>query len=408
MDEHIERRGIRRPLLTVVATLTAIAIVVSIYLLGPPTRGSTAGATVGAGASEYAVVRRSKFSDEVLLRGMVSPRSSVFLDSVVGGRVEERFAEEGALVARGQPVIRLANTQLQLEIISREAEVTEQINNLRNTRLEMQQQELDLQQEQVEVELRLSKLTRQVEGNAELVKRGVLPVRNSQDDADELHYLKQRIALLEARRKADVQMRAQQVGQLEASVDQLSRNLAIARDVLGNLTIQASATGTLTALDPKIGEYVTVGQRIGRIDIGDEFQLEAQVDEYYLPRMRVGLQAEADVNGQKAQLAVSKIYSQVEAGKFRVDLAFSADPPGRLRRGQAVNFRLQMAEDREALVLPRVGSLGQSLPGQLVVQEKGSGTPIRKAVVYGDSNLEVVEVLEGLNEGDRVLVGERQ
>lgn len=407
MDEPITRPKVVKKRFVAAASLL-LAMVVIVYVFAAHSNDDAGARRLSGSSARVVEVRREKFSSYLLLRGTISPKNAVFLDAVVDGRVEEAFVEEGQLVTKGQPLIRLANTQLQLEIISREAEVTEQINNLRNTRLQMEQQDLDLRTEQAEVDYELAKLARTVAGNAELVKKGGVALRNSQDSADELKYLQRRRELLIARQQTNALIRQQQIGQLQTSVDQLTRNLQVARDVLENLTFRSPSSGLLSALDPKLGEYVRVGNRIGRIDIGGDFQIEAQVDEYHLTRMRTGLRATAEINGSVQKLVVTKIYSQIEAGRFRMDLSFEGKPPKDMRRGQAVNFRVQVDAERESLVLPREGVLESALPERLFVEDPNGGAPIGKSVRYGDSNPERVEVLEGLSEGDRVLVGTQQ
>lgn len=351
-------------------------------------------------------VIRGAFEDFIPVRGSVTPLRSVFLDAIEGGRVEEIYVEEGSVVKKGEPLLELSNTALQLDVISREAQVTEQLNNLRNTRLAMEQNRLDLKSRLVELDYQIVRLERLVERRRRLMERDMISEADFVDARDELEYYRNRRDVTIESQEQDEAMRLAQIESLESGVRQLERNLEIARRNLENLTIEAPVSGQLTSLDAEIGQSKSRGEPLGQIDDMDAYKLTVQIDEFYVTRTHVGQYGEFTLMGQPYELRIAKIYPEIVNGQFQVDMEFVADMPANLRRGQTLQLRVQLGDASDALLLPR-GGFFQDTGGNwaFVVNESGE-TALRRDIRLGRRNPEYFEVLEGLEEGDQVITSE--
>jgi HlyD family secretion protein len=403
MDRKIERRP-RRLLWTIVAgaslTLVASLAVAFVRASGVRTfaleRERVTISTVASGT----------FHDFIPIRGNVAPLKVVYLDAIEGGRVEKILAEEGAFLERGRPVLELSNTSLQLGVISREAEVAEQLNNLRNTRLAMEQNRLTLKSTLVEVDYQITRLARLAERRKELADRGLIARQDYEDTADELAYYRNRRDVTLQAQEQDDRMRLAQIASLEAGVEQLQRNLAIARANLDSLVIKAPIAGQLTSLDVEVGEAKKPAERLGQIDDVDDYKITAEIDEFYVTRVQPGQTAEASIDGEAYTLTVKKVYPQIENSQFEVDLEFADRAPTNIRRGQTLQMRLALGDSTAALLLPR-GSFYEDTGGNWVFALDASGSYAEKrAVRLGRRNPDSIEVLEGLRAGERAITSE--
>jgi len=351
-------------------------------------------------------VERGHFEDFIPIRGNVTPLRTVYLDAIDGGRVERVLAEEGSLVRVGQPIVELTNTTLQLDVIAREAEVSEQLNNLRNTRLALEQNRLQLKSELVEIDYQLVRLGRLVERRGNLLAQDLIAQRDFDDVKDEYEYFSRRRELTLESQEQEERMRVAQIAALEEGIAQLQRNLQIARKNLEGLTVKAPQNGLLSALDAEIGESKSRGERLGQIDDVDNFKVTALVDEYYVTRVHAGQSADFTLLEVAYSLEVSKVYPEVRNGQFEVDLTFSGEVPSEIRRGQTLQIRLQLGESGEALLLAR-GGFDQSTGGAwaFVLDESGDQA-VKRPIELGRRNPRHFEVLSGLAAGERVITSD--
>jgi HlyD family secretion protein len=400
MDRKIQRRRFTWPRIAGAAIVVALAAAVVYQFL------ATSGVRSFAIAAELVTVETAEtgtFLDFVPIRGSVTPLNTVYLDAIEGGRVEGVFVEEGAVVEAGDPIVELSNTTLQLDVISREAQVSEQLNNLRNTRLAMEQNRLSLKSTLVEMDYQITRLTRLAERRADLFERGLIARQDYEDVADELEYYENRREVTIESQEVDERMRVAQIESLESAVAQLERNLEIARANLENLVIKAPIEGQLTSLDAEIGESKARGQRLGQIDDVDDFKVTALVDEFYVTRTRAGQSAEFDLSRETYPLEVTKVYPEIRDGQFEIDLEFAGPPPANLRRGQTLQIRVALGDSSEALLLPRGGFFQDTGGNWAFVLDASGEAAVKRNLRLGRRNPEYFEVLEGLEPGDRVI-----
>ena len=353
-------------------------------------------------------VARGTFEDFIPVRGRVAPQTTVYLETIEGGRVERALVEDGAQVKAGDLLIELSNTGLQLDAISREAQIAEQMNNLRNTELFFEQNRLQYERDLVEIEYQVKRLKREVDRKATLVKTGAI----SQSTYDGVHdeyeyYVKRRKVTLESR-DAERKLRTAQLVQLQETVDRLQSNLGIAQRNLDALNVRAPIDGQLTALDAEVGQTKERGARLGQVDATDAYKIEADVDEFYVSRVNTDQKAQFAFGGRDQKTAIAKIYPQIRNGQFKVDFRFDGETPAGLRRGQAVDVKLELGGTTAALTIPN-GAFYQDTGGNWIFVVSADGkTATRRNVRLGRRNPNQIEVLEGLEPGEKVVVSSYQ
>lgn len=347
-------------------------------------------------------VTTGTYEDFIPLRGRLVPRSTVFLDAIEGGRVEEILVEDGAIVEAGDPIAVLSNTNLQLEVLGREAAVTEQLNNMRTIELQLEQNRLAHKRNLVEIDYQITRLTREINRQRELITKNLVSQSTVDQLEDELVYYNNRRDVTLESQATDARMQEQQLRQLRDAGNQLQAGLGFASKNLEDLSVRAPVAGKLSGFNIEIGQSITRGGRLGQIDDPDGYKLNVKIDEYYLGRVDLQLVGNAEHNGRDLDLHVSKIYPQVNEGQFEIDMLFDEDPVG-LRRGQTLQVRLTLGDNTDATLIPN-GSFYQDTGGNwvFVVSPDGSEA-IRRSVRLGRRNQNFIEVLDGLEPGESVI-----
>ena len=400
MDRKIERRS--RKTLYVAGGIAAAA---ALMLIVWQSRNSSTSYTLDGERIRTAVVETGVFEDYIPLRATVEPERSVFLDAIEGGRVERVLVDDGAFVTEGQPIIELSNTALQLDVIAREAEVSEQLNNLRNTQLAIEQNRLSLKSDLIEIDYQITRLGRLVQRYQELEGNKFVSRNEYEDATDELEYWQNRRVVTRESQAQDERIRLAQIEQLEASVEQLEKNLSLARANLENLLVRAPRAGQLTSLNAEIGESKSRGERLGQIDDVDRFKTTALVNEFYLNRVRVGQRAALVLEGEDFELEIGKVYPNVQASQFEIDLRFIDTAPARIRRGQTLQMQLVLGDAEDNTVLLANGAFYNDTGGAWVFVLNADKTVAkRRDVQLGRRNASSIEVISGLVDGDEVIV----
>ncbi|MDR6128753.1 HlyD family secretion protein [Sphingomonas sp. SORGH_AS802] len=398
MDRRIERPGRRRRqrILRAAAAIGAIGGGAALWWLMP----ASGSLTVDAQSLQVGAVTNQAFRDFVPLRAEVAPLHTVFVTAVSGGSVTELIATDGAMVTTGAPLARLSNPSLELEVASRAAGIIGQLSSNSGARLSIQRSRQDAQRDIAEARNALAKAQTVLRQKALLYEKGFVTKAAIDPLQQEVTYQQDRVAALtggQARTQATL---ADQTAGINATERELRDSLAMVRASLGALTIRAPVAGRLTAFTMQPGQMLKTGDPVGQIDSEGQWKLVADIDQYYLSRVRPGLAARADVDGTGYPLRVLKILPQVTDGRFRVEFTFDgAAPP--LHRGQTLDVRLVLGADRPAIVAPAGGWLDAG--GATAFVMDGSGRAVRRAVQTGRRNPEQVEVTAGLSPGEHIV-----
>lgn len=400
MDRKIERPQRNPVTLGLMGGGVAVALI-ALYLLLAPQSGRTL--EVQGERLTISRVESGNFEDFIPVRAKVAPLRTTYLDTVEGGRVESLHVEDGAQVEVGQLLVALSNTNLQLSVMSLEAEVTEQLNRVHDLELSLEQTRLENKKSLAEIQFRLKSLKRQVDRRRKLHERGNVSAADLADTEDEYVYFRELHKITVETQETKERIQRAQFEQLQTSAKMLRNGLKFARGNLDRLNIKAPIAGRLTGLDVEIGQSLAQGERLGQIDDPTKFKVEAQIDEFYLDRVSRDQIAHVALDGGNYVLRITKIYPQVSNGQFQADLVFEGDAPANIRRGQTLQLRLTLGDPVTALLIP-YGAFYQDTGGNwiFVVSSDGS-VAVRRDVKLGRHNPRSIEVLSGLEEGEEVI-----
>ena len=399
MDRKIAASGL--PARTIAMAIGALAVMgaaVAVWMVpgGRALKVDNTAITVSTAAP-------GNFEDFIPIRGRVVPLTTVYVDAIDGGRVEAVHVEDGAVLAAGDALVELTNTQLQLDVIARESEVTQQLNNLRGLELTLERDRLQHNRDLVEIDYQIVRLGRLLERRKTLSQKGAVSDADLQNTNDEFEYFKKKREVVRDSQAANQRLQATQVVELRAAAAQLEHNLQFARKNVDGLKVRAAVAGKLTAFTIEVGQSLAPGTRIGQIDDPSRYKVTAEIDEFYLNRVDIGQTATVLSDGRTYELAIAKIYPQVRDGRFSVDLTFAAGQPADIRRGQTLQLKLTLGDAAEALLIPD-GAFFQDTGGSwLFVVSPGGADAARRTVRLGRRNARVIEVLDGLEPGERVV-----
>jgi HlyD family secretion protein len=350
-----------------------------------------------------ATVKEGPFQEYIPVIGTVIPKKTIYLDAVEGGRVEKRYIEAGTLVKKRQNILTLANTDMLLDIMNREAEFFQLNNDLRKAQLIMEQNQLNLQSQLLELDYNIKLSKRKYKREKILKKKEIIPAEQYEDTKTEYEYLCRKKELTQRTYDQDTRFRKHQIKQIQASLNRMEANLNIAKQKLEDLTIKAPVTGHLTSLNAEIGESKKRGERLGQIDILEGFKVRVPVDEHYIARINTGQHGEFTFDDKTYQITISKIYPEVTDGRFEIDMDFDGLQPDGITRGQTLHIRLELGNLSTAVLLAQ-GGFYQKTGGQWVylIDETG-GFATKRKIKLGRQNPEVFEVLAGLQAGEKVI-----
>ena len=398
MDQALPQRPGRRAALVLAIAGAIIAAGAGLWQLAPR------GLQVPLATTRIATVERGLFRDDVALRAIAAPLHSVMLDAVETGRVEEVFAADGALVARGDVMFRLSNPQRRLELLAREAEHAQQISNLTNLRVALETSRSQRQRRASGQAFALMQTQKQHERNLALSHKGFISAAVLEDSADLVAQQRRLLATDKASDAIEGATQRDAVRQMEQAIARVEAGMRLANATVEALAVRAPVAGRLTDFRLQVGETVKPDQRIGRIDDVARFKLSAQVDEYYLNRLVAGRQGAATIGGHVYPVSVSRIYPQIKDGRFMVELAFEQKQPRGMNPGQGVEVLVTLGGAASALLLPNDAFMNDSGGAWAFVAAGDDATAERRAIRTGRRNNSQVEVLAGLNAGERVVV----
>jgi HlyD family secretion protein len=351
-------------------------------------------------------VTQDVFHDLMPLRAKVVPRDTIYLDATEGGRVERVLVEPGEVVAVGQRLIEFGNTNLQLQVIQQESQLNQAISQLQQNEIALEQNAISNARALADVDYNIVRLTRSSERRNALAARGAASSEQRDAVSDELTYYKMLRPTQAESNQRQAQLRARLLPSIHDQLEKLQQNLEVVRGKLDNLVVRSPVAGRVTDIDLKIGENRNPGQRLAEITPDTGYKLSADVDEFYLARIRTGQHADMDINGRSVPARITRVYPQVKDGRFAVDLSFEGGDPLGLVAGQAMQGKLALGDDRAALVLA-TGAFLERTGGDwvFVVNEDGTAAD-RRRIKLGRRNSEQVEIVQGLQAGERVITSD--
>jgi len=346
-------------------------------------------------------VQYGDFEDVVLLNASVVPLTSVIVSSPEGGTVAEIYTENGASVTKGTPLLRISNPNALSNYTTSETSITEQINQLRKVRLDLEQNQRVMAQDMMVIENTLRTASRKYKIDSVLFIKKVITREEFNNSTQDYTYNQGRKDIMKQAVRQENQSRVMQLGQIDVSVARMNESLETIRQNIANMTIKAPVSGRLSSYDPVIGKSYNVNEMLGKIDVLQGYKLQAGVDEYYINRVKEGQSANCEFNGKTYKLTVRKVIPEVTAGQFQVELVFEGKSPDELRRGLSLQVKLTLSDNSKSLLLAQ-GQFFQSTGGSWVFVVK-DGQAQKRNVKIGRKNYQYYEIMEGLQKGEEVI-----
>ncbi len=401
MDIKLEKRRFpeRKKLLYIAASAAAVVAIIWIALSGG---GSTS--RINRSAITVATAESGVFSDYIRIIGIVQPVASVQLSAEEGGIVEHKYLEEGSIVNSGEPILQLRNSTLDLEIMNAEANLAEKQNFLRNTQVSMEQDRLNNMIEKSRLDVDVRQKQRTYLQYKRLYEEDLVSREEYLKAEEDYRLAIEQNGLVAERLRQDSIYRSLQMAQLESDLENMRRSLSLIRERRAKLTVSAPVAGELGFLDVELGQNISVGQMVGRINVLTGHKIEAEIDEHYIDRVVTGLSGEFDRRDTTFSLKVKKVYPDVREGKFQADLEFVGEKPSNIRNGQSYYINLQLGESSESVIIPRGSFFSQTGGTWIFVLDAAGERAVRREIRLGRQNPQCYEVLEGIFPGEQVIV----
>lgn len=400
MDKIIEKKKWgKKKLLTIGGIVLVAALIAgSIYFTSGKSK-----LNVDSERLTISEVKKAPFQEFIPLNGVVMPLTTIYLDAIEGGRVEEKFVEDGAMMKKDQPILRLSNTDLELGLVTQQTNVYNLLTQMQISKNAAQQNTVNKLTQMTDVESLLKEAQRVYELDKKLYAQKVIGSQEFKKAENDYNYQLQKQKLTATILKQDSSSNFQQQVQARQSFEGSQNALNVMRKKVGDLIVRSPVDGQLTSLDAEIGQNKNKGERLGQIDVVSGFKVRVDVDEHYINRVFAGLDGNFDFGGKSYTLKVKKIFTQVVNNKFQIDMEFTGDKPADLRRGQTFQIRLALGDETQALLLPQ-GGFFQQTGGNWIFKVSADGKKAYKVdIQLGRQNPDYYEVLQGLKPGDKVI-----
>ena len=337
------------------------------------------------------------------MNGVVLPITTIYLDALEGGRVEEKFVEDGAMMKKDQPILRLSNTDLELSLVNQETSVFNLLTQMQISRNAAQQNTIGKLNQYTDVDNALNEAERLYNLNKKLYAEKVIGSQEFKQAENNYNYQVAKKKLSSQVLKKDSLSTNQEVDQARQSFARTQNALQVMRKKVGDLIVRAPIDGQLTSLDAEIGQSKNKGERLGQIDVMSGYKVRVDIDEHYISRIFTGLAGTASIAGKEYSLKIKKVFTQVTNGRFQVDMEFEDSVPAGIRRGQTLQIRLALSDETQALLLPK-GGFYQQTGGNWIFKVAADGkTAYRVDIQLGRQNPDFYEVIQGLAPGEKVL-----
>ncbi|HYV91583.1 MAG TPA: efflux RND transporter periplasmic adaptor subunit [Chitinophagales bacterium] len=348
-------------------------------------------------------VKNGAFQEFIPVNGVVLPLTTIYLDAIEGGRVEEKFVEDGAILKAGDPILKLVNTDLELDLANRQTAVFDVLTQMQNTKNLSDQNTIRELNQMADVINAYQEAKRIYELDSVLYSQAAIGSQEYQSAKNNYEYQTRRKKLSEQTLASDSISTKQQLTQMKESYEHMQNALSLMQRKVGDLIVRAPVDGQLTSLDAEIGESKNKGDRLGQLDVLSGFKVRVDIDEHYISRIFTGLMGDFTFANKTYQLKIKKVFTQVTNGRFQVDMEFVGEVPQGIRRGQTLQIRLALSDETTALLLPK-GGFFQQTGGNWIFKVNSSGnTAYKTDIQIGRQNPDYYEVLSGLKPGDKVV-----
>lgn len=400
MDKAITKKKWTKKRIAVTVGIAALVILItsSYYVTSGKSR-----VNVKTDRISISEIKKGAFQEFIPLNGIVLPITTIYLDIAEGGRVEEKYVEDGAIMKKGEPILKLSNTDLELSLVNQETSVFNLLTQMQISRNATQQNTINKLNQMADVENAWKEADRVYQLNKQLYEEKAIGSQEFKQSQIAYDYQVKRKELTERILKQDSSSTKQELDQTRQSYERTQNALAVMRKKVDDLIVRSPVDGQLTSLDAEMGQNKNKGERIGQIDVLSGFKIRADIDEHYISRVFTGLTGDFSFNDKTYKLKIKKVFTQVTNGRFQVDMEFVGAVPQGLRRGQTVQTRLALGDETQAILLPRGGFYQQTGGNWIFKVSEDGRTAYKIDVQLGRQNIDYYEVLDGLKPGDKVV-----
>jgi HlyD family secretion protein len=401
MDRPIEKkRWTFKKIITIVAIAAFLFFLIFLIFL----RDKKSRLYVSADQISIVTVVRDNFQEFIPVDGIVFPKNTIYIDAVQGGVVEKLYVEDGAILKKDDPILKLSNTSLELSYMDQETRIYDAINNLQNSKISLEENKYYRQKEIVSLEYDIDRTKADFSRKQDLFDDSLIATREYEDARRDYALNLKQLELSLRLKILDSIANASRAVQIDNSIGRMHNNLQLLKSNIENLTIKTPADGKLSSFNSEIGQTKSPGEHLGQIDMQDGFKLQATIDERYISRVYVGQEAEFDFDKTNYRLHINKIYTNVSQGSFMVDLLFDDGYPESIKRGQTIQLRLEFSSPTESIIMKR-GAFFQETGGNWIYVVDPSGKfAIQRKIRLGRQNSYFYEVLQGLDPGEKVII----
>lgn len=400
MDIPLKKKKFTPSRIAMLVGISAIVALLSFVLISS---GGNSKLNVNTERISINTANQGIFQENIPVNGVVLPISTIYLDALEGGRVEEMFVEDGSILQAGEPILRLSNTDLELNLVNQETQVYNLLTQMQISQTAARQNTINRLNQMTEVENSLIEAERIFNLNTKLYNKGVIGKQQFLESENNYNYQQERIKLAEEVLQQDSIATEQEMNQSTNSYTRTQKALELMKKKVEDLVVRAPVDGRLTSLDAEIGQSKNKGERLGQIDVVSGYKVRVDIDEHYISRIYAGQQGTVGLRGEEYILKIKKVFTQVNNGRFQVDMVFEGNVPDGIRRGQTLQIRVALSQEKEAVLIPK-GGFFQQTGGNWIFKLSEDGTRAYKVdIQLGSQNTEYYEVLQGLEPGDRVI-----
>jgi HlyD family secretion protein len=400
MDRVIEKKRWSTKRILTIAGITGIVLLISLsyYYTAGKSR-----LNVDTERITIATITKGNFKEFIPVNGVVLPLTTIYLDAMEGGRVEEKYVDDGTIMRKGQPILRLSNTDLELGLVTQQTNVYNLLTQMQISRNAAQQNTVNKLNQMTDVESQVKEAERVFNLNKKLYDQKVIGLQEFKQSENNYNYLLQKKRLTSQILQQDSVSNNQQLTQARQSYEGSQNALNVMRKKVGDLIVRSPVDGQLTSLDAEIGQSKNKGERLGQIDVLSGFKVRVDIDEHYISRIFTGLMGDFTFANQTYLLKIKKVYTQVTNGRFQVDMEFEGKVPEGIRRGQTLQIGLSLSDETQAILLPK-GGFYQQTGGNWIFKVSEDGKKAYKVdIQLGRQNPDYYEVFNGLKPGDKVV-----
>ncbi len=400
MDRVIEKKTWNTKRLLTIGGIVAIVLLIagSIYFTSGKSK-----LDVDTERLTISTITKGPFQEFIPVNGTVMPLTTIFLDASDGGRVEQKYVEDGATLKKGDPILKLANTDLELSLANEETAVYANQTQMQISHSQAQQNTIGKLNNMADVDIAFKEAERVYRLDKDLYAKKAIGSQEYQTATNQYNYQLSRRKLAQQILTQDTVMVKQQEGQTKEQYAQMKNTLDLLRQKVNDLTVRAPIDGQLTNFDAEIGQDKTKGEHLGQIDVASGFKVRVGIEEHYISRVFTGLKGDFQFADKTYKLVIKKVFTNVINGQFNVDMAFIGPAPTGIRKGQTLQVRLALSDETTALLLPK-GGFYQQTGGNWIFKVSEDGKKAYKTdIQINRQSPDYYELTSGLKEGDKVI-----